>query len=247
MSKSKAPSRLARLPAEDWTPDPIRNAYSDQLLAAGNPVGLREFLAAAILCFVAFPLIGILLALTLHYSFWVLVLFFVVGLFIGALLPLLWVQDRVRRRRNEISRALPGTLDLVAIATQSGLVIDKAVGRVATLVPGPLGIEMQRTIAAIQLGQPREIAWEEMATRLVAPDVSRFCYSIIQAQQLGAGIANALHEQAHLLRASYAQNVRQRSVRVSIAMVFPIVFLVLPSIFIAVLGPAIFQLFAKGL
>jgi len=118
MSKSKAPSRLARLPAEDWTPDPIRNAYSDQLLAAGNPVGLREFLAAAILCFVAFPLIGILLALTLHYSFWVLVLFFVVGLFIGALLPLLWVQDRVRRRRNEISRALPGTLDLVAIPTQ---------------------------------------------------------------------------------------------------------------------------------
>lgn len=247
MKTAKSPSRLARIPAEEWTPAPLRDAAAGALTVAGNPVALRSFLLGAIVSLFTLPLIGLILGLLLHLGLLITVIFFAVGIGFGALLPLLWIQDRVRRRRSEISRELPGTLDLVAIATQSGLVIDAAVARVSALVPGSLGIEMQRTIAAISLGQPRELAWEEMADRLRAPDVARFCYSIVQSQQLGAGISLALHDQARQLRSSYAQRIRQRSVKISIAMVFPVVFFVLPAIFLSVLGPAIFQLLSKGL
>jgi tight adherence protein C len=247
MSRAAAsPSRLARIPAEDWTPASIRNAYASRLIIAGNPVSLRGFLLSAILSLIGLPILGFIFGLAMRWAPLGIAATIAFGFLLGAILPLLWVQDRVRRRRSEISRALPGTLDLVAIATQSGLVIDTAVARVAALVPGALGVEMQRTIAAIQLGQSRETAWEEMAARLQAPDVARFCYSIVQSQQLGAGIAKALHEQGRQIRSTYAQRIRQRSVKMSIAMIFPIVFLVLPSIFLAVLGPALFQLFAKG-
>lgn len=235
------------IPYENCLPSPLRTYYGSSLERLGSPVTLRT------LALWTLGILGVTCALVLLFAVEVNLPPIATGLlllaaFLPALgLPFVYMRRGLSARSRAIARALPNALDLIAIATQAGLVIDRAVQRVAEKIPAPLGPEMLRTTHAIELGQPREVAWEEFADRLDAPEVARFVYSLTEAQTYGSNLGPQLRTQAKQLRDIYRNRVKLSVAKATITMVIPTILFILPAIWLAILSPAIYQVIHSGL
>jgi tight adherence protein C len=212
------------------------------LMLAGEPFSLTGFLALMILTGVAAP--GLFLALLLlgDASFGSMQLLGLLAFtFVGFYLPYFWLARRVRRRQDEIFKSLPNALDLVTTCVEAGLGLDSAFAKVAERLPGPFGDELAHALREMALGRSRRDALREVGERTGVSDVITFVNSIIHAEMTGSSIGDVLRVQADHMRTRRRQRVEQIAQRIPIWMTFPLVIFLLPSLFIAILGPAAIQ------
>ena len=155
----------------------------------------------------------------------------------GFLAPMMLLRRRAKNRQNNFWKALPDSLDLLTTCVEAGLSLDFAFQRVAERQRGPVGYEINRMLREKALGQTRKEALNGMAERIDLPDVNVFVNSVIQAETLGTGIAQVLRIQSRQLRIRRRQRAEQVARQAAPKMVFPLVFFVMPSLFIVVLGP----------
>jgi tight adherence protein C len=156
---------------------------------------------------------------------------------LGFLAPVLFLRSRAVNRQREFWKALPDSLDLLTTCVEAGLSLDFAFQRVAERQQGPVGYEINRMLREKALGQTRKEALTGMAERVDLPDVNVFVNSVIQAETLGTSIGQVLRVQARQLRIRRRQQAEQQAHQAAPKMVFPLVFFVLPSLFIVILGP----------
>lgn len=165
------------------------------------------------------------------------VLFVPATALLGFVAPLVWLRRSAISRQEEILKQLPDSLDLLTTCVEAGLSLDFAFQRVAERMRGPVGEELGQMLREKALGQTRKEALTAMAERIDLPDVHVFVNSVIQAETLGTSIAQVLRVQARQLRIRRRQHAEQVAAQAAPKMVFPLVFFVLPSLFIVVLGP----------
>ncbi len=170
------------------------------------------------------------------------ILFTVVVTALGFYLPSLWLASKISRRQREVVKQLPDTLDLLTICVEAGLGLDQAIQRVVEKSDNELSRALGRFLHETRLGKPRREAFLSMADRLEVPDVTTFVAAVVQATDLGVSMARILRVQSEQMRIRRRQRAEQEAHRAPIKMVFPLVFLVFPSILIVLLGPAILQL-----
>ena len=167
------------------------------------------------------------------------------GIFVvllGAYLPNFWLSSQARGRQNAMLRGLPDTMDLLTICVEAGLGLDAAFHRVAEKQSGPLVDEIRQMLREIGLGKTRREAMLDLADRTQIEDVRVFANAVIQAEQLGTSIAQVLRAQSQRLRVRRRQRAEQEARRVPVKMVFPLVFCMMPSLFIFILGPIIINI-----
>lgn len=156
---------------------------------------------------------------------------------LGLAVPVMFLRRAARQRQERFWKALPDSLDLLTTCVEAGLSLDFAFQRVAERQKGPVGDEISRMLREKALGQTRKEALQGMAERIDLPDVNVFVASVIQAETLGTSIAQVLRVQARQLRIRRRQRAEQLAGQAAPKMVFPLVFFVMPSIFIVILGP----------
>jgi tight adherence protein C len=156
---------------------------------------------------------------------------------IGVAFPVLTLRRRALDRQTKILKALPDSLDLLTTCVEAGLSLDYAFQRVSERQRGPVADEINRMLREKALGQPRKEALTAMAERIDLPDVNVFVQSVIQAETMGTGIASTLRTQSRQLRIRRRQRAEQAAQTAGPKMVFPLVFFVMPSLFIVILGP----------
>ena len=221
---------------------PKRNveATETMLVQAGRPGNLSvlDFMGLRLLCLV---LLG-----ALYMRFAGATLPFATGLrnsvlvgSLGYFLPLLWLRRRVRSRQREITRALPDALDMLTIGVESGLAFESALLKVGERWDNPLTREFRRAVAEMRVGTARDAALRRMADRAGSADVTTFVSVLIQSSQLGVSISEILHTQAAHMRIVRRQRAEELARQAGIKMVFPLVFLIFPAIFVVILGPAL--------
>jgi tight adherence protein C len=155
------------------------------------------------------------------------------------LIPGLWLRQAITRRRDEITIVMPDAIDLLTISVEAGLGFDQAMLRVVRKSRNALTTEFGRVLYEMQFGVPRRDALHSMQERIGLEDLSSVIAAIIQAEQLGASLANVLRIQATEMRVRRRQRA-ERLIRLApVKMLFPIAFLIFPPVFIVVLGPAI--------
>jgi tight adherence protein C len=184
---------------------------------------------------------GLLVATRLLAGFGAVGIFVMMLLFglLGYFVPDLWLSGRGTTRRDTIQRALPDAIDLLTISVEAGLGFDAALGRVVEKSDNLLTRELGRVLAEMRVGVARRDALRSLVERTGVDDLAVFVTAIIQAEQLGASIANVLRIQSTEMRVRRRQRAEVLAHQAPIKMLFPMVFLIFPPILIVVLGPAI--------
>jgi tight adherence protein C len=157
---------------------------------------------------------------------------------IGWMIPGTWLKGRVKTRQKQVLKALPDGLDLVTTCVEAGLGLDAALSRVAEKSSGPLANEISRMLRDVAMGKMRREALTEMADRLGVEELTSFVNAIIQAEQLGVGIAKVLRVQADQMRTRRRQRAEQTAHEAPIKMIFPLVLFIFPAFMLVILGPA---------
>lgn len=236
-----------------FTPQNAIETAQRNLELAGRPGGLEAGTFVAMRFIALFTLGGgtfFLLKLShnkmLHSKAF---LFGVIFAILGYYFPDMWLKGKIKRRQEEILRALPDALDLLTICVGAGLGFDAAMHKVVEKWDNELAREFGRVLREIQLGKTRREALRDMADRIGLPEVSSFVAAIIQSEQLGVSLGKVLLIQAENMRTKRRQRAEEKAHQAPVKMIFPLVFLVMPALFIVLLGPAamiVIQLFLGG-
>jgi tight adherence protein C len=155
----------------------------------------------------------------------------------GYLLPNILLKNAGDKRETLMRNALPDAIDLLTISVEAGLGFDAAVARVAKNTSGPLAQEFSRLLQEMQLGIGRAEAMRAMGERTSLADLKSFCLAMVQADSLGIPIARVLRIQSHEMRTKRRQRAEEAAQKVPVKILFPVIFFILPTIFIVVIGP----------
>ncbi len=216
-----------------------------KIVLAGSPPGYEvdRFLILKILGFASGVVwIGLAAAfLSGHRLFAVLIVGFAWGIcFFG---PDIVLDGRITRRRDEIERRLPDTLDLLVISVEAGLGFEQALERTASAVPGPLSDESRRMLQETRMGASRADALRALDERTQVDDLRTFILAMLQADAFGVSIARILRAQADEIRIRRRQAAQEKSQKAPIKMLFPLAVCIFPAVFVIVLLPAVIQIF----
>jgi tight adherence protein C len=210
------------------------------LLQAGEPMTVNQYLTFQVVTAAAFILLPVLVIFGAGLVSGMMgIALVIVFAAIGIFLPRLWLNQRVGHRQTTIIRGLPDAFDLITTCVEAGLGLDAALARVAEKVEGPFAEELTRTLREIGLGKMRRDALKEFAQRTNVPDLTTFVNAVIQAEQMGSSIGAVLRVQADQLRIRRRQRAEAQAYKAPIKMIFPLVLCILPTLFIAILGPAV--------
>jgi len=157
----------------------------------------------------------------------------------GALLRDRALTREVERRREAIRAGLPPVADLLALAVASGESPSAALDRVARVARGPLADECRRACHDTASGVSFVDALDAMATRIGVPAVRRFVDGVAIAVQRGTPLAEVLRAQAGDARADLHRTLLEVAGRKELLMLVPVVFLVLPTVVLVALFPAV--------
>lgn len=168
------------------------------------------------------------------------------GMLSSFLLPDVWLRARVRRRREELEDALPDGLDLMSVCIDAGLGINSAFVKITEefkLTSPTLSDEFDIVNREMLAGKPRQEALRALADRTGVEDVKSFVAMLIQTEKLGTSLSQSLRVHADSLRTKRRQRAEEAAAKTTIKLVFPLVLLLFPALFIVVLGPGLIQLF----
>jgi tight adherence protein C len=161
----------------------------------------------------------------------------------GYTFPSAGLASRASKRQKQIRKAMPDTMDLLTISVEAGLGFDAALAQVVKNVPGPLSEEIARMLQEMQIGVTRSEALRHLNDRTEVPELDGFVLSMIQADKYGVGIAKVLRAQSTELRQKRRQRAEEVAQKVPLKLLFPMIFMVLPALFIVILGPGAIKVY----
>jgi tight adherence protein C len=164
------------------------------------------------------------------------------GAMAGFWMPGEILQLMIRRRKRAIERALPNALDLLNICVESGLGLDQAilyVSRELRRSHRDISEEFAMINFEIRAGKSRPEALRNMADRTGVANVKELIAVLIQADRFGTSVAQTLRAYSRHLRVQARQTAEEKAAQLSVKLVFPIFFFILPSLFTITIGPVV--------
>ncbi len=163
------------------------------------------------------------------------------GLLLGAFIPKMWVWHRIRKRADEIRRAVPNMLDLMVVCVEAGLSLSAAIQRIAAetrVTSKALSEELRILTQQVLIGKSRAEAFRSLADRTGVDELGSLAVTLAQADKLGTSVAKSLRQLADTMRFKRRQRIEEQSNKVSVKLVFPLVFLIFPELLVVLVGPA---------
>jgi tight adherence protein C len=234
--QAKASKLAKRLSGSD-APERIRK----RLDVAGNPAGwtVERVQAGKVIGAIAMFFISIALTTVMGPGPTLRIVMIAGGTAIGWFGPNLYLYQKVYDRSKRMQRDLPDAIDLMTISVESGLAFDASVQQVARNTDGPLADEFSRVLREMQIGTGRADALRGLAERTEVDDVKAFVTAMVQADSFGIPIANVLRIQSSEMRIKRRQRAEEKAQKVPVKITIPLIFCILPTLFIAVMGPAV--------
>jgi Flp pilus assembly protein CpaB len=109
----------------------------------------------------------------------------------GYLMPTVVVERMARARRAAIEHALPESLDILVVTLEAGIAFDSAVAFLCERADNPFVDELRRFLSDLSLGRSRREALDAMADPTRSVGVRQVATAVIQAEELGTGMARA--------------------------------------------------------
>jgi len=229
--------------------------FAQHFLGVGEHDIRRELLAAGMYTTDALTIIGYRLlaavcavavwlwfAVTTGRSFFVLLLGAVVLGVLGWMLPVITVRRRGRQRIARIDYELPELIDLLVVTLEAGLSFLASLNMAADRLEGPLGTELRLTLQEQRMGLGVNDALEGMLRRCETSSLRTFVRSVIQGENLGVSTGQIMRNLAVEMRKRRRAMAEERAQKAPVKMLFPLIFLIFPAMFVVLLGPAIYSI-----
>jgi tight adherence protein C len=209
----------------------------------GQPEESDRFLVFHVLSVVAVPLLWwVAYTYTSIRGLDLIVIFILIAL-AGVVGPDAWLNRVIEARQLAIRRKLPDILDLLVISVEAGLGFEQALSRAVTMVPGPLSEEFARMLGEMRAGSSRVDALTALDTRTDVREVRSFVLALKQADVFGVSIGSILRAQAADMRVRRHQLAQEEAQKAPVKMLFPMVFCIMPALFVITAGPAFLNIF----
>jgi tight adherence protein C len=161
---------------------------------------------------------------------------------LGYRMPIGIIKGKAAKRKAEILRALPFSLDLISISVEAGVAFDGAMQIVAEKTKGPLTDELNQTLNEIRLGKGRNDALYDLGERVGVDDLKSFLTAVIYISRLGGSLVDVIRIQATAMRIKRRQRAEEKAMKTPVKIMIPLVLFIFPAMFVVILGPAGIQL-----
>lgn len=218
------------------------------LEAAGfrSPSAVPIFNGIKFTAAVIFALFGGLFGFIMRDDFAVAVIVFAAGAGIGFLLPERFLEYRIVARRSRIREAVPPALDLMVMSVEAGQSINQAIldtsNELAEAYPD-LASEFAQVNLELRAGKSRADALFRLGDRNREPELKKLVSLLIDADRFGSSLGPAMRTHARYLRTRMRQQAQESARKVAVRLVFPVFFLIFPSMLLVTLAPALIRMF----
>jgi len=222
--------------------DRVGSLARKELIAAGlydtSPrmiVGYRILLAGGL------PLVWVWLAAITGFPVAIVVVGVLFLAIAGWILPMLVLKRRARQRTETIDYELPELIDLLVVTLEAGISFIASLQMAAERLAGPLGVELRITLQEQRMGLTTNEALKGMLDRADTPGMRTFVRSVVQGETLGTSTGQIMRNLAGEMRKRRRSMAEERAQKAPIKILFPLVFLIFPAMFIVLLGPVVYS------
>lgn len=213
------------------------DAIREQLMAAGMyNVSPRTVLGYRVLATIALPAFALLV---LGVNSMLSILMIALALFVGWILPLTIVSRKARLRVTQIDRSLPDLIDLLCVMVEAGLSFTAALRLASEQFVSPLRDEIRLTLQEQTMGLGIDEAMAHMADRADTPAMRAFIRAMTQGERMGISTGQIMRNLSHEMRHRRRSSAEERAQKTPVLMLFPLVFLIFPAMFIILMTPAV--------
>jgi tight adherence protein C len=170
------------------------------------------------------------------------------GLGLGFLLPDRVLISRVRARAQRLRSAIPPALDLMVLAMEAGQSLDQAIADASRGLKRnypDLSAELAHLYMELRTGGARADSFRELAERNKEPELRKLTNLLIDSDRYGVSIGPALRSHAKYLRTRFRQQAQEKARKVGVKLIFPVFFLIFPSVLLVTLGPACIMMYQQ--
>ena len=157
---------------------------------------------------------------------------------LGWFLPIGYMSLTTRRRYELIDYELPELIDLLVVTVEAGVGFVGSMRIASQHVRDPLGQELRLTLQEQSMGLSSAEALTNMLERADTPSVRMFVRAIVQGETLGVSIGQIMRNLAIEMRKRRKAAAEERAQKAPVKMLFPLVFLIFPAMFVVLLLPA---------
>jgi tight adherence protein C len=160
----------------------------------------------------------------------------------GAFAPVRFVKLRADKRGEQIEDGLPDLIDLLVVMIEAGLTFSSALQMATKRIDGALGQELRLALQEQRMGLPITDALRNMLRRSETPSMRSFVRSVVQGEALGVSIGTIMRNLAEEMRKRRRGRAEERAHKAPVKLLFPLVFLMFPPVFVVLLGPAVLDI-----
>lgn len=225
----------------------IREKYKRPLASAGlsDLLTPEDFYSFKLFLILGFPVVFMAIRIFLEET-WPLKLVFPIGA-LGFFYPDLWIRGKIEARQKEILMAMPFAVDMLALSVEAGLDFIAAMTKVVEKAkPSALVEEFELIMKEIKIGASRAEALRNLAWRTDLIQIASFTATLIAADSVGASIGPILKALCVEIRQKKSSEIEKKGATAATKILFPMLFLITPSVFIIVAAPIIIELVTQG-
>jgi tight adherence protein C len=220
------------------------NSVRKLLISAGMyRVSPRMLLGYQSLLAVCLPALWLWLAITAHMKTALAVVGFLIAIIVGWVGPRFVVQNRADVRIARIDYDMPELIDLLVVTVEAGLSLSAAFQLASERLTGPLGEELRIVLQEQRMGLQLLQALENMLNRCDTGAMRAFVRAMVQGERLGVSVGQILRSLALEMRKRRRAKAEEQAQKAPLKILFPLVFLIFPAMFVVILGPAVISIF----
>ncbi len=152
-----------------------------------------------------------------------------------------FVDQRRKERLALIRRGFPDLLELLVISSEAGLGPQPAMHRVAaelrTTSPALSG-EILQMVSEMQMTNDHRGAYDRLSLRVPLPEIGVFTQTLDQSDTYGTPFSRAMRTLIEEQRANRLMAVEEKAARLPVLMTIPLIFCIMPAVFVVLIGPA---------
>ena len=211
----------------------------NKLQKAGSSYTARQYTSLQATVYIFVTVIAVLYSMLAKLDLMKTVLAVVLGIYGTFAFFRFSLSSKITKRKDQIEEEMPDILDLLSVSVVAGLGFDQALKYVVDRCQGILVDEFAVAQNEIALGRPRSVALKKVAERCEVDSLNSFVGAIVQAEVLGIPISKILQTQSENIRQMQRDKKEEKAAKLPVKILIPLVFLIFPTMFVVILGPAV--------